>query len=75
MQIPPTELEEIIGGLYEKNYTRYNFNALEADVLCTAYEQYLGHIVAESETETHVEEKRTKRKSQGIYYTPAFVTK
>jgi type I restriction-modification system DNA methylase subunit len=75
LQIPPTELEEIINGLYEKNYTRYNFNALEADVLGTAYEQYLGHIVAEGETETHVEEKRTKRKSQGIYYTPAFVTK
>lgn len=75
LQIPPTELEEIISGLYEKNYTRYNFNALEADVLGTAYEQYLGHIVAEGETETHVEEKRTKRKSQGIYYTPAFVTK
>jgi type I restriction-modification system DNA methylase subunit len=75
LQIPPTELEEIISGLYDKNYTRYNFNALEADVLGTAYEQYLGHIVAEGETETHVEEKRTKRKSQGIYYTPAFVTK
>ena len=45
LQIPPTDLEEIINGLYEKNYTRYNFNALEADVLGTAYEQYLGHIV------------------------------
>lgn len=75
LQIPPTELEEIINGLYQKDYVRYNFNALEADVLGTAYEQYLGHIVAEGETETHVEEKRTKRKSQGIYYTPAFVTK
>lgn len=75
LQIPPTDLEELIEGLYEKNFTRYNFNALDADVLGTAYEQYLGHIVAEGETETHVEEKRTKRKSQGIYYTPAFVTK
>jgi type I restriction-modification system DNA methylase subunit len=75
LQIPPTELEEIINGLYQKDFVRYNFNALEADVLGTAYEQYLGHIVAENETETHVEEKRTKRKSQGIYYTPAFVTK
>lgn len=75
LQIPPTDLEEVINGLYEKNYTRYNFNALEADVLGTAYEQYLGHVVAEGENETHVEEKRTKRKSQGIYYTPAFVTK
>ncbi len=77
---PP--LEELIRGLYEKNFVRYNFNALEADVLGTAYEQYLGHIVTETMGETaqlaaasHVEEKRTKRKSQGIYYTPAFVTK
>jgi type I restriction-modification system DNA methylase subunit len=70
---PP--LENLIRGLYEKNYVYYNFNALDADVLGTAYEQYLGHMVAESEGETHVEEKRKKRKSQGIYYTPAFVTK
>ncbi len=77
---PP--LEALIRGLYEKNFVRYNFNALEADVLGTAYEQYLGHIVTETQDETglvaaasHVEEKRAKRKSQGIYYTPAFVTK
>ena len=75
LQIPPTDLEEIIEGLYEKNFTRYNFNALDADVLGTAYEQYLGHVMAEGVDETHVEEKRTKRKSQGIYYTPTFVTK
>ena len=75
-------LEALIHGLYEKNFVRYNFNALEADVLGTAYEQYLGHIVTETLGETameaaasHVKEKHTKRKSQGIYYTPAFVTK
>ncbi len=77
---PP--LEALIRGLYEKNFVRYNFNALEADVLGTAYEQYLGHVVTEVNNETgliaaasHVDEKRTKRKSQGIYYTPAFVTR
>lgn len=79
LQIPPSDLEEVIEGLYEKNYTRYNFNALDADVLGTAYEQYLGHVVAEGDASSplsvHVEEKRKKRKSQGIYYTPAFVTK
>jgi type I restriction-modification system DNA methylase subunit len=73
--IPPKDLEDVIEGLYEKNYVRYNFNALDADVLGTAYEQYLGHVVAEAAGETHVEAKRTKRKSQGIYYTPTFVTK
>jgi type I restriction-modification system DNA methylase subunit len=77
---PP--LEALIRGLYEKNFVRYNFNALEADVLGTAYEQYLGHVVTEVQSETglvapasHVKEKHTKRKSQGIYYTPAFVTR
>jgi type I restriction-modification system DNA methylase subunit len=73
--IPPTDLEEIIEGLYEKDLLFYNFNALDADVLGTVYEQYLGHVVAEREGESHVQEKRAKRKSQGIYYTPAFVTK
>ena len=75
LQIPPSDLEQVIEGLYEKNFTRYNFNALDADVLGTAYEQYLGHVIAEGLDESHVEEKRTKRKSQGIYYTPTFVTK
>lgn len=80
LKIPPSDLEEIIEGLYEKNFTRYNFNALDADVLGTAYEQYLGHVVIDTpltsaDAESHVQEKRTKRKSQGIYYTPAFVTK
>ncbi|MGC1375216.1 MAG: N-6 DNA methylase [Anaerolineales bacterium] len=68
-------LEAMIGGLYEKDFVRYNFNAIDADVLGTAYEQYLGQMVAEAEGETHTEEKRAKRKSQGIYYTPTFVTK
>ena len=80
LKIPPTDLEEIINGLYEKNFTRYNFNALDADVLGTAYEQYLGHVVIDTplvsaDAESHVQEKKTKRKSQGIYYTPTFVTK
>ncbi|MDO9348003.1 MAG: hypothetical protein Q7T47_01850, partial [Anaerolineales bacterium] len=85
---PP--LEALIRGLYEKNFVRYNFNAIDADVLGTAYEQYLGAVVIESQSlrvsetlrdslkdsaASHVEEKRAKRKSQGIYYTPTFVTR
>jgi len=80
--VTPTVLEEVIEGLHERNFVRYNFNALDADVLGTVYEQYLGHVVIEAADEgkrllevAHVEEKRSKRKSQGIYYTPAFVTK
>ena len=62
--------------MYGKQFLLYNFNAIDADVLGTAYEQYLGHIVA-SEANPAVEmvEKRAKRKSQGIFYTPTFVVK
>ena len=49
LYVTPSVLEEVIEGLYEKNFVRYNFNALEADVLGTVYEQYLGSMVAEKE--------------------------
>jgi len=66
--------EDLIEDLYEKRFVRYNFNAIDADVLGTAYEQYLGHVIADPEA-AEVVEKRQKRKSQGIYYTPTFVVK
>jgi hypothetical protein len=72
----------LIEGLYEKRggYVRYNFNAIDADVLGTAYEQYLGYVITEpgrGEPGARPEavEKRAKRKAQGIYYTPTFVVK
>lgn len=70
-------LEVLIEGLYGKQYLLYNFNAIDADVLGTAYEQYLGHIVATGTgpDAAEVVEKRAKRKSQGIFYTPTFVVK
>lgn len=84
----PSNLKEVIDGLYGTRYLQYNFNALDADVLGTVYEQYLGSIVS-AETESNkkaqpklltddvltVQERKQKRKSQGIYYTPSFVTK
>lgn len=80
LYITPSVLEEVIEGLYEKNFLRYNFNAIDADVLGTVYEQYLGSSMVTEQADAtqpaaHVEEKRAKRKSQGIYYTPSFVTK
>lgn len=93
LDITPGTLEDVINGLYARNFVRYNFAALEADVLGTVYEQYLGAVVAEQseqeptkarkgakqlplvESGMTVQERRKKRKSQGIYYTPSFVTK
>ena len=63
-------LEEIINYLYKtKRGIRYNFAHIPADVLGSIYEQYLGHIQREGE----VKDAKSKRKSQGIYYTPRYI--
>ncbi|MBM4459130.1 MAG: hypothetical protein FJ011_15440 [Chloroflexi bacterium] len=70
----PSPYEVLIEGLYGKQYLLYNFNAIDADVLGTAYEQYLGHVIADPEA-AEVVAKRARRKAQGIFYTPTFVVK
>lgn len=70
----PQPFRLLIEGLYEKRFQLYNFYAIDADILGTVYEQYLGHIIADPEA-AEVVEKRAKRKSHGIYYTPTFVVK
>jgi hypothetical protein len=67
----PEPMRQLIEGLHEKRggYVRYNFNAIDADVLGTVYEQYLGQIA------TPAADTSAKRKTQGIYYTPTFVVK
>lgn len=68
-------LEEIIEDLYHtKDRTiKYDFSALDADVLGNVYEQYLGHILKKTAKRAVLEEKRTYRKEQGIYYTPTYI--
>lgn len=61
---------EIIEDLYKtKKGVRYNFADIPADIFGSIYEQYLGHIQEEDEQEN----KKSKRKSQGIYYTPRWI--
>lgn len=57
----------IILGLYE-TYNKtviYDFSSIDSDVLGIMYEQYLGQV-------SHAA-KNSKRKAQGIYYTPKHV--
>jgi type I restriction-modification system DNA methylase subunit len=72
----PAPYERIIEGLYQVpgGYGQYDFNAIDADVLGTIYEQYLGHRAQDPEGK-QVVDKRAKRKAQGIYYTPQFVVR
>jgi type I restriction-modification system DNA methylase subunit len=68
-------LREIIEGLY---YTKdksvsYDFSAIDADILGTIYEQYLGHVLKKTEKRATVTENNIHRKEQGIYYTPTYI--
>jgi type I restriction-modification system DNA methylase subunit len=74
----PGLLREIIDGLYRApgGFATYDFNAISADVLGAVYEQYLSFKAQDPEARQAVDiTKRTKRKSQGIYYTPQFVVR
>jgi type I restriction-modification system DNA methylase subunit len=61
---------EVVKGLYEtKGGYRYDFSVISADVLGGIYEQYLSFVqVRKGEDKT-----KSKRKSQGIYYTPKYI--
>ena len=60
-------LKTVISELYKNTKgMRYDFAKINADVLGSIYEQYLGQI-QQGDT------KHSKRKQQGIYYTPRYV--
>jgi adenine-specific DNA-methyltransferase len=60
-------LKTVIGELYKNTKgIRYNFAKINADVLGSIYEQYLGQI-------QQGDAKNSKRKQQGIYYTPRYI--
>src|SRR4030067_3213697 len=44
--VTPSVIEEVITGVYERNFVHYNFNAMDADVLGTGDGQYGGRGAA-----------------------------
>jgi len=63
-------IAEIIKGLYEtKDGYRYDFSVISADVLGGIYEQYLSFVQGRKGED----KAKSKRKSQGIYYTPKYI--
>jgi type I restriction-modification system DNA methylase subunit len=87
--IEASTLENIVGGLYEVpgGVASYDFSVMDADVLGAVYEQYLGHVATIAKRrvkegqgqfdlglDVSLEAKKEKRKEQGIYYTPKWVT-
>ena len=63
-------LQEVIEGLNQSkdNSYRYDFSIIESDVLGNIYEQYLGNILKSTPKRAKLEESKTHRKEQGIYY-------
>ena len=87
--VEASTLENMIGGLYEVpgGVASYDFSVMDADVLGAVYEQYLGHVATIAKRrvkegqgqfdlgiDVSLEVKKEKRKEQGIYYTPKWVT-
>ena len=72
MEFEENDLSKIILELYEsKQGISYDFHAINADVLGRIYEQYLGYIQKKDNGEGSG--KNSKRKKQGIYYTPTYI--
>jgi len=68
-------LKQIIFGTYRSKTfdIRYDFSAIDADVLGNIYEQYLGHILKSTAKRAQITNGKTHRKEQGIYYTPTYI--
>ncbi len=60
--------QRIVPQLYasREEGVKYRFDAIDADVLGSVYEQYLGTVQQR-------EGDKSKRKKQGIYYTPTYI--
>jgi type I restriction-modification system DNA methylase subunit len=55
-----------------KNFYKYNFEYLDADILGSIYEDYLGHAIEEKSDGEGItlEERSDERREGGIFYTP-----
>lgn len=75
LKIDDDVLSTVINGLYEskEGLYRYDFSLISADVLGNIYEQYLGRILKKVGKTSKLEVSKTKRKSEGIYYTPTYI--
>lgn len=68
-------LQRILRGLHETEdgAIRYDFGAIDADVLGVMYEQYLGLVLKQTAKRAKLADGAVNRKEQGIYYTPTWV--
>lgn len=68
--------DSILKKIIEETYIApdgltYDFSAIDADILGTIYENYLGYI--QRKVWDKEAKQKTKRKAHGIYYTPTYI--
>jgi type I restriction-modification system DNA methylase subunit len=74
LEISDLLLNRMIEQLYEsKDGFEYDFSAIDADVLGSIYEQYLGYMLEKGKSKATLVESYEQRKKMGIYYTPTYV--
>lgn len=75
VKIGNAPLIEIIEGLMKPpgQLHKYDFEVIDADILGGIYEQFLGHMTNDEEKSTDTKKSESKRKKQGIYYTPKYI--
>lgn len=71
VEIHDNVLEKVIEELYiaKDVNVEYNFASIDADVLGSVYEEYLGYLLKGKK----ITENHAHRKEQGIYYTPTYI--
>ena len=68
---------EILAQVIEETYRspsglQYDFEAINADILGSVYEQYLSMLLKKTAKRTSLKQSK-KRKEHGIYYTPIYI--
>lgn len=75
LSIADEVIAAVIEGLYrtKDKSIRYDFSLIEADVLGSIYENYLGHVLRQTAKRVKVADTPNHRKQLGIYYTPPYI--
>jgi len=74
IEISDLLLLQTIEQLYEsREGFKYDFAAIDADVLGNIYEEYLGYVLEKREKKATVVPSYAQRRRMGIYYTPTYV--
>ncbi|MFA5412730.1 MAG: N-6 DNA methylase [Candidatus Micrarchaeia archaeon] len=74
LKIDDETLEKVINHTYiSPDGLKYDFSAIDADILGTVYEQYLGTLLKKTEKRATLKSEKAQRKKMGIYYTPTYI--